>query len=54
MMVTKGSFVYLHEDGAIVIEEGSQWPIHSDLVKRHPKNFRPRFSPEPVRSDLRS
>lgn len=31
------AFVYLHEAGAMVIEEGSQWPIHSDLVQLHPK-----------------
>jgi hypothetical protein len=48
MMVAKGRFVYLHEGGAMVIEEGSQWSIHSELVKRHPKNFRPRFTPHPV------
>jgi hypothetical protein len=54
MMVAKGTFVYLSEAGALEIEEGSQWSIHSELVKRHPKNFRPRFSTNPVRSDLRS
>jgi hypothetical protein len=48
MMVAKGRFVYQLEGGAMVIEEGSQCPINSDLVKRHPKNFRPRFSPSPV------
>ena len=29
----------------MVIEEGSQCLINSELLRRHPKNFRPRFVP---------
>jgi hypothetical protein len=39
--------VYLFEGGTMVIEEGSQWSIHSEIVKHRPKSFRPRFTPHP-------
>ena len=36
---------------AVLIEEGSQWSIHSDLVKRHPE-LPVAFRPHPVRVNV--